>query len=323
MIVGGVMLVAGTAYAGLALDRPPTPDRGALMTDSERQVEYDLWRGKLELPPGVQWLELSSQPDVSFGGNAGVMAAFDQAIGAWSREWIAAAEAGNAPRAAAAAAQLAAIRGVMPVFTEGMSENQGGYESALVELFDSALKAAGDGDFTELRSFADWGSEPELPAGTERARTAEWIAGGEEQTMGTRDEMLAGFREFAERIELPPGVAWVEPSLPAGEEYSLMSSSRLALMYAWTSWWREWIAAVEAGDDDRIAAAQRASAQIGEMLPAVPAPGSEESTHEWLALSEESIADYRLYDDRARHGDLEGIKAWVRQQECVEGVPFR
>ena len=169
MAIGALLLLCGTVvYAGRAvvtqppLDPAPTPDPGTLMTARQVHAEYRLWTHKIELPPGVKWRreQLPTSSDGNgdtYGGNTGVMDAITWAWCAWGREWIAAAKAHDEARIAAAANALDHLRSVMPEWHEGMTENQGGWDSGELWVFDVAIADAKRGDLETLRqTIADW-----------------------------------------------------------------------------------------------------------------------------------------------------------------------
>jgi hypothetical protein len=170
IVVGAIVLLGVTAvYAARViapplppLAPPPTPDPGTLMTARQVHAEYRLWTHKIELPPGVKWRreQLGKGGEGSgdtYGGNTGVMDAITWAWCAWGREWIAAAKAHDEVRVAAAANALDRLRSVMPEWHEGMTENQGGWDSGELWVFDVAIADAKQGDLETLRqTIADW-----------------------------------------------------------------------------------------------------------------------------------------------------------------------
>jgi len=166
IVAGAILLLGGTAvYAAKVmlrpLDPPPTPAADTLMTARQVRAEYRLWTHKIELPPGVKWRgeRLGKGGEGSgdmYGGNTGAMDAIEWAMCAWSGEWIAAAKAQDEVRIASAAAAIDRLRSAMPAWHEGMSENQGGWDSASLESFDAAIADAKRGDFGGLQQIARW-----------------------------------------------------------------------------------------------------------------------------------------------------------------------
>jgi hypothetical protein len=170
-LAAAALLLGGTVvYATRAVPPPiapaPTPTVDTLMTAKQVRAEYRLWTQKLPLPQGVQWRKerLGHGGEGSgdmYGGNTGVMDAITWAICAWSREWVAAADAEDEVRIGAAAEALERIVNVMPEWHEGMSENQGGWDSAAIDSFKGAVEAAKQGDLTGVRQFAGWFEDEE------------------------------------------------------------------------------------------------------------------------------------------------------------------
>ena len=116
----------GAAYAAVRSAPPPTPPVNAAESATQAEVEFAAWTHKLPLPPGASWKALDMPTEgVVFGGNTGVQAAIDQAIGAWARECISAQAAGDSQRVKNAIAALSQIRAVMPEWKEGMKPEPG------------------------------------------------------------------------------------------------------------------------------------------------------------------------------------------------------
>jgi hypothetical protein len=171
IVAGAILLLCGTAvYATKVVlpppDPPPTPAVDTLMTAWQVRAEYRLWTHRIALPPGVQWRRerLGKGGDGSgdmYGGNTGVMDAITWACCAWSREWIAAAKVQDEVRVAAAAAALERLVTAMPLWHEGMTENQGGWDSTSIESFDAAIEDAKRGDLTGLQQIAGWFGGPD------------------------------------------------------------------------------------------------------------------------------------------------------------------
>jgi hypothetical protein len=168
IVIGALLLLCGTAvYAGRSmvtqppLDPAPTPSPDALLTARQVRAEYRLWTHKIALPDGAKWPREQlgkggEGPGDTYGGNTGVMDAITWAVCAWSREWVAAADAQDEVRIAAAAEALERIVNVMPEWHEGMTENQGGWDSTAIDSFKGAVAAGKQGDLTGVRQFAGW-----------------------------------------------------------------------------------------------------------------------------------------------------------------------
>jgi hypothetical protein len=87
------------------------------------------------------------------------MEAYQQAIGEWAKEWIAAAKVGDAARIAAADAAFVRILATLPLWKEGMTENQGGYDKSVVEQIEAAIADARNGHLEGMAQFVQW-AEP-------------------------------------------------------------------------------------------------------------------------------------------------------------------
>jgi hypothetical protein len=167
IVAGAILLLCGTAvYAAKVvlpplkpLKPPPMPAADTLMTAGQVHAEYRLWTHKIALPPGVKWRRerLPKGPGGygdTYGGNTGTLDAIEWALSAWSREWIGAAKAQDEVRIAAAAAAMERLSFAIPEWHEGMTENQGGWDSSSIESLKADIAAAKQGDLRGLQQFA-------------------------------------------------------------------------------------------------------------------------------------------------------------------------
>ena len=149
------LLQPSPAHFGTA---PAMPVRHPLLTLKQARTQYRVWQRKLVLPPGATWDPIvvpRSMRDDMWGGNAGVLMAFDQAIGKWCAEWLAAGAAHDGARAAAAAGALTRLAEIMPIWREGMSENDGAYDQSTVDQLRGAITNGEAGDLGGIRGFTD------------------------------------------------------------------------------------------------------------------------------------------------------------------------
>jgi hypothetical protein len=147
------LLRPSPAHFGTA---PAMPVRHPLLTLRQARTQYRIWQHKLALPPGATWDRIvvpKKMRDDTWGGNAGVLMAFDQAIGKWCSEWIAADAAHDDARASAAAGALTRLTEIMPIWREGMSENDGAYDQSTVDQLRGAITSAEAGDLNGIRGF--------------------------------------------------------------------------------------------------------------------------------------------------------------------------
>jgi hypothetical protein len=136
---------------------PSAPPRDALLTLRQVKAEYRAWQRKLPLPPGATWNRIvvpKRQRHDFWGGNSGVMLAVDQAIGKWAAEWVAAADAHDRNRMAAAAGALTRLSEIMPVWKEGLTENQGGFDQSDVDELRAAIADGEAGGLGSISYYA-------------------------------------------------------------------------------------------------------------------------------------------------------------------------
>lgn len=306
---------------------PPTPAVDAVEGPSQVLREYTLWTTKLPLPPGASWGKLDFPAEgIAVSGNTGVMAAMEQAIGQWAKECIAAGSAGDSQRVAAAIAALRQIRAIMPVFKQGMSENQGGYMRWQLLELDTAIDAASKGNYAPLGSFVAW-TEPQnfgrdiKPLDPVLATVwYEWTpeSGSNTTAPATTDQARTEYLAFEKTIALPPGVKWedVYGSEFTGRQYGQGEGFMHAYTYAWVAWWREWVAAAFAGDTQRAANARAASRDLFnhvglEVDMSIYAPG-ERNVGQWVCLKTAAASDYYRIENHARRGDFGPMVAWLQ-----------
>jgi hypothetical protein len=154
-VVATQLLQPSPAHFG---QTPAAPAPDALMTLRQVRAQFGVWKGKLSLPPGAAWDRIVVPKRMrhdTWSGNSGVMLAFDQAIGKWCEEWIAAAKVNDRARAAAAAGALTRLSAIMPVRTEGMMENQAGFEQWVVDELKAAISDGEAGRLDGIRGLVD------------------------------------------------------------------------------------------------------------------------------------------------------------------------
>lgn len=57
------------------------------------------------------------------------------------------------------------------------------------------------------------------------------------------DQILAGFRAFQSKIDLPLGAKWKAPTPADDEQYVKDAGFVDAITCAWTAWWQGWVSA--------------------------------------------------------------------------------
>ena len=323
LLVGGATAY-GAHYVLTPLETPAPDDSG--MTWTQFRDEYYAWTARIELPPGVDWHVFERPYDYAntrYGTGMGAHFAIEQAIGRWAQEWIAAAKVREPQRAAVAAAWLQRLRAAMNLHTEGMSENQGGYDQAILDELDAAIAAAGEGRFEPLAAFTGWakprhwGAAPDVYEGTQYF--IGWIGGLPD---GLSADELNALRipgseagvEYASvlgAIGLPQAAEWRD--WPPSNDWRMKGDGfQAAVDYAWKAWWREWVVASKAGDRGRIDAAEAASARLHDLVsnrwPSDPA------AEEWVSLDAKTLRDFERLDAAARRGDMQGIEDWLNFQ---------
>jgi hypothetical protein len=353
-VAGAIILLGGTAaYGELRPSEPtdlkpvPTPppiDAPAALFQSKGFMdwqqyhdEYDAWTHKIELPPGSAWRGCDPAgrvPDAggrsySFYVGAGALDAVWEGMGQWTRDWIAAANAGNAERATRAEAWVVALRALLLTGNDGTRDALDKYTS---KLLDSAIAEAREGHFGKLSRMVlaytiPWSAyaEPAQPHAFP-ARRAGWTAqldgpahaGLDEAAMAALTAATAAdtsqeYRQLLKWIGLPPGVTLAAPAEGDDNELVVGDGFVAAFEDARTAWWREWVAADEAGDQERVAAASAASAHLRKLLPIGIAVDPFELK---LTLDPASLSGFEFLDDQAQRGDLRGIREWLEQQDA-------
>ena len=335
LAAAGLLLVGGaTAYGTQQIiTPPPTPPRDDPgLTWQQFRDEYYRWTQKIELPAGVRWNRFVRPYDFAnthYGTNSGASWAIEQAIGRWAEEWIAAAKDRDQRRIAVADAWLVRLRATMRGHTKYMGENQSGYGQSTLDELDAAIAAARDYRFAPLAAFAKWArpphwdQPPETYPGTEypigwSGRIPLDLSTAELNAMRiAASDAAAEYAATLRSLGLPQSAPWRDwpgaEALRTDALYDKGDGWRAAAEYAWTAWWREWVAAARAGDDARVAAAAAASARLHDLLAAgyPPDPDAEQ----WSGVDAHTLRTFEELDRRARRGDLQGIKDWLAYQE--------
>ena len=316
--IAAILVLGGSAYgASVILDWPAPLPPGHGLTALQVQRQYDVWRTKIELPPGATWQKKLLLPtDTTYGSREGAAQAVTQAMGAWAVEWQTAAEAGDRQRVETAMSQLASLRASIPVSTDGNDSGTGIWDTSTAEYYDAVIAAAKQGHLDRLKWVAEWAARID-PAWFWAAQRhwVEFVGGGPAQVLYKRPQFLAEYRAAQANFDLPPGRRWpTSPSLPNNLPMEKGSGYlEAALTISWAYWWQEWVDAAKAGDQQRIEAADKASRRLEKLLPRDP-KGS--PTYEWLALEDKTIADFRTVVAHARRGDMKPMKDWLWVQHA-------
>ena len=259
--------------------------------------------------------------------------AFTKLWVAWWREWVAAANAGDDARAAAAAAATGRLQRLLP-----STAIQGSHKLILQltntqewparqDLERLAARGRG-GDMTGIKEWLayqqwywnirlDWAAYGTLKLvydGPDHLVT--WAGGGAQGSEGLVS-VAAARQEYVaaqQLIGLPSSAAW--PAWPTDRRRRREGSGfEHAAGFAWITWWRDWVAAAGAGDAQRVAAAAAASASLHDLL----AHGGPTKGASQVTLDPAAQRDFEAIDARARRGDLQGIKDWLTYQAIADG----
>ena len=159
---GAIILLGATAvYAETYLLDPIAKGPNAPMSAEEWRAEYETWTHEISLPPGAHWRGFRNPDHAGTSRGAGHLDAVFEAMGHWTREWIAATEAGDAPRAAVAENRVVRLRATIPTITDEDTakaygtlygtESLAGVDENGADYFDDAIAKAKAGDFDTLR----------------------------------------------------------------------------------------------------------------------------------------------------------------------------
>jgi hypothetical protein len=160
---GAVILLGGTGvYAAAHLLTPVAKGPMAPLSAEQQRVDYETWTHEIPLPPGAQWRAFRSPHDASTSHLPSHLDVVFEAMGHWTRAWIAATEAGDAPGAAAAEAWVDRLRATIPTITDedtakaygtpyGTESLMGLDENGGAEYFNDAIAKAKAGHFDKLR----------------------------------------------------------------------------------------------------------------------------------------------------------------------------
>jgi len=89
------------------------------MSAEQRRADYETWTHEIPLPPGAHRRAFRNPHDASASEGPGHLDVVFEAMGHWTREWIAATEAGDVPSAAAAETWVDRLRATIPTVTDG------------------------------------------------------------------------------------------------------------------------------------------------------------------------------------------------------------
>jgi hypothetical protein len=163
-VAGAVILLGGTGVyaANLFLDpidKGPNPP----MSAEQWKAEYEKWTHRLPLPAGTHWRGFRDPDNASTSVGAGHLDAVFEAMGHWTREWMAAYAAGDAGRVATAEAWVGRLRATIPTITDEDTakayrtvygtESMAGIDKGGADNLDDAIAKAKAGDFDVLKRF--------------------------------------------------------------------------------------------------------------------------------------------------------------------------
>ena len=159
---GAVILLGGTGvYAATYLLDPVAKGPMAPLSAEQQRADYETWTHEISLPPGAEWRAFRSPHDASTSHLPSHLDVVFEAMGHWTRAWIAATEAGDAPGADGAEAWVDRLRATVPTITdEDTAKAYGspyGTESLMgvdengADYLDDAIAEAKAGDFDKLR----------------------------------------------------------------------------------------------------------------------------------------------------------------------------
>jgi hypothetical protein len=124
---------------------------------------------------------------------------------------------------------------------------------------------------------------------------------------GDRQTVLAEFQAAQQQMPLPAGAAWTQPDLPQDAVFG----SKMGYIAAWgqstDAWLREWISAHDARDS---AGEQAAIAAVERQIALMPIH-NDGDPEESGGFVKESVAFFQSLVDRAKRGDLSGIKDYL------------
>jgi hypothetical protein len=160
-VAGTVILLGGTGvYAASYFLDPISKGPNPPMSAAQWRAEYEKWTHQIPLPPGEHWRGFRDPDNASTSIGAGHMDAVFEAMGHWTREWMAAAKAGDAGRVAAAESWVARLRATIPTITDEDTaqalgsaygtEAMAGQDQTGSDAMDTAIAKAKAGDFDQL-----------------------------------------------------------------------------------------------------------------------------------------------------------------------------
>ncbi len=328
-IAGGLILMSGGGVYAATVLLEPLPKGHAMRSAQQVRHEYWSWTHKLILPPGASWGGMSPDPGVvdtrrvSVPKAAGAFEAVLEAWGNWALEWIAATKAGDSPRAAVAEGWVTRLWALVPI-TTGSDQSVPGTDPASSAYWNGAIAEAKAGSFDKVRRLAR-----QLVPGlikVEPYPTPTHFLGFTSSGYGSSDDMneyeitadqaRAEYGAVERAVGVPPGVNLNAPREVLGN-HTLGDGFTQAFDDVWTAWWREWVAAAKAGDQERIAAAEAATARLQELLPHTLSHSGRNIT--W-ALAASPRRDLEQLAARARKGDMRGIEQWVAFQDAYARI---
>ena len=226
-LAGAVILLGGTGvYAANYFLDPITKGPHPPTSAEQQKADYEKWTQQIPLPAGAHW---RSVPD-DVQGFPGHLDVVFEAMGHWTREWMAAAKAGDAGRVATAESWVDRLRATIPTITEedtakafrtvygtesltGLDEGGAGY-------LDDAIAKAKAGDFDQLKrqvlGYTSYYVGPKIPG---RPSPQYWVglmsSGYQSEDDMNRDYTISGAEAWTEFASVVKTVG-----VPAGMDAS-------------------------------------------------------------------------------------------------------
>ena len=344
-----LLLGGGAVYAKTVLLQPIHKQPEPSLSAAQSQAEYLRWTREIALPPGAHWRAYRPAVYAGGTVDSIHFSVVMEAIGHWTLEWLTSTADGHATRATAARDWVGRLRATIPLITTEDTakafhstygtESMSGFDPDAARYFDHAIADAKEGRFSRLVSltvFQTFWPGQVTPRDPGQAHEVDWrltvdgkvpVNNSElspvVSTAEARAEGLAALRavgappgsDLAHRLfdGVPPGI---DPRLfPPGALAENDAQHRLGDEFQevfdklWVGWWDQWVAAAEAGDEQRVAAAEAATGRLAHLLPA---------TLSWnghvvrLSLEPEPAQrDLSGLAAQARAGHLDGMRTWL------------
>ncbi len=214
---------------------------------------------------------------------------FDKLWVAWWDEWVAAARAGDRQRITAAEAATLRLEQLLPA-----TLSQNGHVLTL-----SLEPRPGQRDLAEIAAQGRAGDLRDMKAWLDFQRRY-WTI---------RLDWAGDFGPVNVCGNALYPVAWTVGAGVPVQTRAVLGFER-GSERSWLACWREWVAAAAAGDQQRVAAAQRASQRLRTQM----ARGRPAGSAAQVVLSAATLRQFDRLDAQARRGDLQGITHWLIYQ---------